>query len=148
MGDGSVRFLSASIGLSRYELDGVKVLDSFWHEAAQELKLGARREDWQSLPGVTVVPEPDGPGFFSYATLADATELVVETPALERQMLRALKLAQAADARGQQAAQDRYMDQYRRLALGSRNRLFSLLDRTNLYTYAYMLRQSSVPLTP
>ena len=72
LGDGSVRFVSMARILSEYTIGGVPVLDSFWNEATQELKLGALREDWQSLPGVSQPPTvPEGVVIFSYDGLAD-----------------------------------------------------------------------------
>ena len=54
--DGSVRFVSVSLSLQNYEVGGLRVLDGFSRETAQELKLGALREDWKALPGVNAVP--------------------------------------------------------------------------------------------
>ena len=79
--DGSVRYASLAERLPRYRVSGVPVLDSFWTEVAQELKLGALREDWKSLPGVSELPTAnEGPVLFSYAGLTDATRLLVDPP--------------------------------------------------------------------
>jgi prepilin-type N-terminal cleavage/methylation domain-containing protein/prepilin-type processing-associated H-X9-DG protein len=145
--DGSVRFVSVSVGLQNYEVGGLRVLDWFWREAAQELKLGALREDWKALPGVTVRPVAfEAPGLFSYAGLASATRLLVDSPALERSMLHSLRSAETAEARGQQAVQDRYMDQYSTLALQGRSRSFFLLDRTHLAAMARAIKESEAPV--
>jgi prepilin-type N-terminal cleavage/methylation domain-containing protein/prepilin-type processing-associated H-X9-DG protein len=145
--DGSVRFVSVSVSLQNYEVGGLRILDWFWREAAQELKLGALREDWQSLPGVTVRPVAfERPPLFSYAGLASATKLLVDSPALEARMIRSLRLADAAEARGQQSAQDRYMDQYSTLALQGRSRPFFLLDRTHLAAMARAIKESEAPV--
>ncbi len=148
MGDGSVRFVSMSIDLPAYEVGGLRVLDWFWRETAQELKLGALREDWESLPGVTEIPVvvyPGGP--FSYAGLASATELVVKPDALERRMVRLLRQAKAAEGRGQQAVQDRLMDQYSSLAKDGPRRGYWLLDQSHaLQSVARALKESATPV--
>ena len=146
--DGSVRFLTASIDLQSYEVGGLRVLDWFWTEAAQELKLGALREDWQSLPGVTARPEAlETPAFFSYKGLKGATHIVVEPPALERRMVRLLNLAQAAEARGNQAAQDRLMDQYTAQAQGGVRRGYFILDQSRaIGAMARAVKESTTPV--
>ena len=117
LGDGSVRFVTLARVLPQYPIAGVPVLDSFWHEAAQELQLGALREDWESLPGVSQPPTvPEGVVIFSYDGLATATRLLVDSPLLERHMVRLLRRAKEADAAGQIAAQDRFMSAYSTLA--------------------------------
>ena len=147
MGDGSVRFVSIGISLQNYEVGGLRILDWFWREAAQELKLGALREDWESLPGVTVRPVAfERPPLFSYANLASVTDLLVDSPTLARSMVRSLRLAEAAEARGQQAVQDRYMDQYSTLALQGRSRSFFLVDRTHLAAMARAIKESEAPV--
>jgi prepilin-type N-terminal cleavage/methylation domain-containing protein len=148
MGDGSVRFASLARDLPAYEVGGLHVLDWFWREAAQELKLGALREDWESLPGVTEVPVvvyQGGP--FSYAGLASATELVVKPDALERRMVRLLRLAKVAEGRGQQAVQDRLMDQYSSLAKDGPRRGYWLLDQSYaLRSVARAIKESATPV--
>jgi prepilin-type N-terminal cleavage/methylation domain-containing protein/prepilin-type processing-associated H-X9-DG protein len=147
-GDGSVRFAKLAVDLPSYEVGGLRVLDWFWHEAAQELKLGALREDWQSLPGVSERPEAvDGPGLFSYAGLASATDLVVEPEALKQRMVRLLRLAKAAEGRGQQAVQDRLMDQYSSLARDGQRRGYFLLDQSYaLRSVARAIKESATPV--
>jgi prepilin-type N-terminal cleavage/methylation domain-containing protein/prepilin-type processing-associated H-X9-DG protein len=147
MVDGSVRFLSLSVTLSRYQLGGVRVLESFWREAAQELKLGALREDWQSLPGVSDLAGAfDTPALFSYGGLENATELLVDPTALELPMIRSLRLAQAAEAQGDQAAKDRYLDLYASQVRSSRVPSFSIIDRTQVVLWARALRDSLAPV--
>jgi hypothetical protein len=71
---------------------------------------------------------------------------VVEPPALERQMIRSLRLAEAAEGRGQQAAQDRFMEQYLSLARHGRSRMFSLVDRSHLTLMARAIKESVAPV--
>jgi prepilin-type N-terminal cleavage/methylation domain-containing protein/prepilin-type processing-associated H-X9-DG protein len=147
-GDGSVRFASLARDLPNLEVGGLRVLDWFWTEAAQELKLGALREDWRSLPGVTERPVAfDAPGLFSYSGLASVTDLVVEPEALERRMVRLLRLAKTAEGRGQQVVQDRLLDQYSSLARDGQRRGFFLLDRTRaIVTVARAIKESNTPV--
>ena len=70
----------------------------------------------------------------------------VDSPELERRMLHSLRLAGAAEARGQQAVQDRYMDQYSTLALQGRSRSFFVLDRTHLAGMARAIKESESPV--
>jgi len=145
--DGSVRLVKLATDLPAYEVGGLRVLDWFWQETAQELRLGALREDWQTLPGVTERPgEFVIPGLFSYAGLAGATGLLADPPALEELMLDSLRLAEAAEARGDQAAQDRFMDRYASLARLGRSRTFSLIDRTHLVVMARAIKESATPV--
>jgi hypothetical protein len=61
-------------------------------------------------------------------------------------MVRSLRLAEAAEARGLQAVQDRYMDQYSTLALQGRSRSFFLVDRTHLAAMARAIKESEAPV--
>jgi hypothetical protein len=96
---------------------------------------------------VTVRPVAfETPGLFSYEALASATRLLVDSPALERTMLQSLRLAKAAEGRGKQDLQDRYMDQYSRQARLGRSRMFSIVDRMQLLVMARAIKESEVPV--
>jgi prepilin-type N-terminal cleavage/methylation domain-containing protein len=146
LGDGSVRFIADTV--SRHEVGGVRVLDSFWHDVAQELKLGALREDWRSLPPISGIPAvPEGPVVFSYDGLVGATRLLVDPPPLERRLVRSLRLAQAAEARGRDDLQDRYLDQYSRLIPDGTSNTVLLSERyIRLLTMARALKDSTAPV--
>jgi hypothetical protein len=108
-----VRYASLARDLPLIEVGGVPVLDAFWHEVAAELKLGALREDWQALPGVTEIPSVAVvPGIFSYSGLAAATELQVHR--LEGQQLLVFYLggAQAAEDGGNLTVKQGLMSRY------------------------------------
>ena len=147
LGDGSVRFVTLARVLSEYTIAGVPVLDSFWHEAAQELQLGALREDWESLPGVSQPPTvPEGVVIFSYDGLATATRLLVDSPLLERHMVRLLRRAKEADAAGQIAAQDRVMSAYSTLAHDGTSSTLLFAERYHLLTMARAIKDSATPV--
>jgi prepilin-type N-terminal cleavage/methylation domain-containing protein/prepilin-type processing-associated H-X9-DG protein len=143
--DGSVRFVSAAIVSYGYELDGVRVLDAFWREAASELKLGAWREDWEAYPGVARPAAFEGPGLLSHDVLGRVTGLVVDPPATAQRLQALLRTAKRAQDRGNDSAHDRAMAQYQRLARDVRARSFFLVDRTHLATAAEALAASPVP---
>jgi len=144
LGDGSVRFVTLARVLSEYTVEGVPVLDDFWHEAAQELQLGALREDWESLPGVSQPPTvPEGVAIFSYDGLATATRLLVDSPLLERHMVRLLRRAKEADAAGQIAPQDRFMSAYSALAHDGTSSTLLFAERYDLLTMARAIKDSA-----
>jgi prepilin-type N-terminal cleavage/methylation domain-containing protein/prepilin-type processing-associated H-X9-DG protein len=111
--DGSVRYASLARDLPLYEVRGVRVLDDFWREVATELKLGALREDWQALPGVTEMPSVAVvPGIFSYAGLSAATALQVHRLESQELLVFFLGGAQAAEAGGNLMEKQRFMVGY------------------------------------
>jgi prepilin-type N-terminal cleavage/methylation domain-containing protein len=146
--DGSVRFAKLAEDLQRYELGGVPVLDSFWQDIAHELQLGALREDWKALPGITEPPEAASvANTFSYATFRIGTALLVDSPVLERRMNRWLKLAQAADSRlDRQELQDRYMDEYLRLVRDGTSNTLLFSERYTLMTMGRAFKESVTPV--
>ena len=145
--DGSVRYGSLATGLRRYRVSGVPVLDAFWTEVAQELNLGALREDWKSLPGVSELPTAfEGPVLFSYDGLAAATKLLVDPPVLERRLVRSLRLAEAAERRGREADQDRFMERYSRDIQDGSSNTFLIGERIALLDLARALKDSTTPV--
>jgi prepilin-type N-terminal cleavage/methylation domain-containing protein/prepilin-type processing-associated H-X9-DG protein len=113
--DGSVRFVRLAETLSEYSIDGLNVLEPLWTEVAHELRLGALREDWRSLPGLTrdeLPAAPEGPSPFSYTGL-----MTLNWDAIEDEQLRAgstylLLWAAWADTVGQQALKEYLLKSY------------------------------------
>ena len=148
--DGSVRFVSLSVALPTYELGDQKPLARFWHDMARELRLGDRREDWENLPGITRDQVPTKPEeiLFSYAGLLKLTNDVVADPILRAKAKALLVFAANAEARGDLAAKERFLQQYdRAIAEGTGLRLLpvdaNLLRRT---ARSFLLSLTPVPI--
>jgi prepilin-type N-terminal cleavage/methylation domain-containing protein/prepilin-type processing-associated H-X9-DG protein len=148
-GDGSVRFVSLSVALPTYELGDQKPLARFWHDMARELRLGDRREDWENLPGITrdqVPKTPEGDILLSYAGLLKLTNDVVADPILRAKAKALLVFAANAEARGDLAAKERFLQQYdRAIAEGTGLRLLPV-DAQMLRRTARALRLSLTPV--
>jgi hypothetical protein len=61
-------------------------------------------------------------------------------------MVRLLRLAKAAEGRGQQAVQDRLMDQYSSLARDGQRRGYWTLDQSYLRAMARAIKESTAPV--
>jgi prepilin-type N-terminal cleavage/methylation domain-containing protein/prepilin-type processing-associated H-X9-DG protein len=145
--DGSVRFISLDRTLPLYELGGVRVLDDFWHDVAQELKLGALREDWQSLPGVTQMPPtPGAANIFSYAGLRLATGALVDPPAVKKRMFFLLDRARLAEAQGNIAAKQLYMERYSQAVHDGTSNTLMFGEAYSLLTMARAINDSTSPV--
>ena len=140
-GDGSVRFASLENLFMDYASEE-PLLD--WSSMAAVLMLGALREDWRALPGIsTLPPEYGGPQMFSYSGLWTLTETEVTDPQLEKELLRALYSAADAEARGSQALQDRHMDGFIDVTRQSSLHQYQKLE---LETIAKAIRDSITPV--
>jgi prepilin-type N-terminal cleavage/methylation domain-containing protein/prepilin-type processing-associated H-X9-DG protein len=114
-GDGSVRFVSLAVDLPTYQVDGLNVLAPFWEEVARELQLGALREDWRSLPGISrsqIPAAPEGPRLFSYSGLAALTAKVVDEAQFETGLIRLLVYAAIFESVGNLPAKEAMLTQY------------------------------------
>jgi prepilin-type processing-associated H-X9-DG protein len=146
--DGSVRFHSLDRDLPRYEIGGVRVLDGFWHEVASELKLGALREDWRSLPGAAGMPPP-APGvdnIFSYAGLRLATGALVDPPAVKERMFALLDRAQLAESQGDLAAKNLHMERYSQAVRDGTSNTLLLGEAHALLAMARAIKDSTSPV--
>ncbi|MGC4054451.1 MAG: DUF1559 domain-containing protein [Paludibaculum sp.] len=95
------------------------ILSSFWAAAVRDLKLGAYGEHWQSLPGLTALPEADGPDaapgtvtFFSYDALASLTARLVPGPMEAGQLQYWLQTAKQASLEGSRTSEQTAMKSY------------------------------------
>ncbi|WP_321473579.1 DUF1559 domain-containing protein [uncultured Paludibaculum sp.] len=123
--DGTVTFASISRvtdGTSNTIFFGevASIMHSFWTAAARDLQLGAYGEHWESLPGLSAVPDPAGgdaaPGtgaFFSYDTLSGLTSRLVpeqeKVGQLQNWLMAAKQAAVVANRSGEQAAMKSYL---------------------------------------
>ena len=115
MGDGSVRFVDLGSILNEYRLDGLNALAPFWADVAQELRLGALREDWENLPGIDRADLPsvaEGPVLFSWSGLVTLTEEVVDDADLETRAVHFLLNAARADAGGRARLKEDFLRKY------------------------------------
>lgn len=96
------------------------ILSAFWIAAARDLQLGAYGELWQSLPGLTSVPDPDSPDaapgtlpFFGYDSLASLTARLVpgqtEAGQLQTCLWAAKQVAKDGNRPAEQAAMKSYL---------------------------------------
>jgi prepilin-type N-terminal cleavage/methylation domain-containing protein len=103
--EGQVTYRSVHTGVIQFALgDGSvrQIAERFLLGMRTALRLGAYDEDWLNLPGLP--PASDGPlPFVSLDTLETLTMAFVYDEALERELLRYLERAAAADARGDAA---------------------------------------------
>lgn len=113
---GNVSFQSLETSLSgKIFQDGPPVLASLWEDVAQELALGALRENWRKLPAVQQadLPElPEGPNMFGYSGLAVLTSESVDDSQQESRLLRLLLNAARAQEKGNDRAADRFLGRY------------------------------------
>ena len=104
MADGSVRFI----------VDHVRV------QIEQAMQLGARGEDWMTIPGTTL-PELASipPVIFNWSDLAALTQAYVSDPELERELLGLVRQAQQAEQLGEPQQKEQALQ-----------RFFALVDRS------------------
>ena len=100
-----------------------------------------------SLPGVSQPPTvPEGSVIFSYDGLATRSRLLVDSPLLERHMVRLLRRAKEADAAGQSPPRTAHAA-YSTLAHDGTNRTLLLFaERYHLLTMARAIKGSATPV--
>jgi prepilin-type N-terminal cleavage/methylation domain-containing protein/prepilin-type processing-associated H-X9-DG protein len=151
LADGSVRFASLAETLPQYAIEGLNVLEPLWTEVAHELRLGALREDWRRLPGLTrdeLPAAPEGPSPFSYTGLITLNWDAIEDEPLRVGSTYLLLWAAWADSVGEQALKEYFLKSYdQAITDGTSNTVFigEALPLRSL-ARSFLLSTTPVPL--